>query len=197
MVFSLRSIALSSASTAASPLCDGPVAAVPPGAGAGLADPVVTDDPDELAVPALLVPGGGEASFAELPAPLGSLPELLRPPAPAGPDGTPLTPAVPAPADPALGEPAALPLPLDGPLAAPPALPPLDCANEPTGPIKIAIATIDAVTDILVIGISPFMVQRQRKALVPRRNDFGRSPLNRQSCDRRRMGRAQIDRLRR
>jgi hypothetical protein len=162
MVFSLRSIALSSASIAASPLCDGPVAAVPPGA--GLADPVVADDPDELAVPALLVPGGGEASFAELPAPLGSLPELLRPPAPAGPDGTPLTPAVPAPADPALGEPAALPLPLDGPLAAPPALPPLDCANEPTGPIKIAIATIDAVTDILIIGISLYGSTTTRSA---------------------------------
>src|SRR3981081_678221 len=156
MLFSLRSIALFLASTAASPLVDGPGAELSPAA--GLAEPVVMDDPDvpgdpdELAVPALLVPGGGEASFAGLPAPLGSLPELLRPPAPAGPDGTPLTPAVPAPADPALGEAAALPLPADGPLAAPPALPPLDCANEPTGPIKIAIATIDAVTDILVIG---------------------------------------------
>ena len=68
--------------------------------------------------------GGGEATLAELPAPLGSLPELLRPPALAGPDGAPLTPAVPAPAEPAFGEPAALALPADGPLAAPPALPP-------------------------------------------------------------------------
>src|SRR5512132_1980376 len=43
------------------------------------AEPIVADDPDELAVPALLVPGGGgEAVFAELPAPLGSLPELLK-----------------------------------------------------------------------------------------------------------------------
>jgi len=68
-------------------------------------DPVVAGDPDELAVPALLVPGaGGAATFAELPAPLGSLPELLSPPALAGPDGTPLTPAAPAPAEPALGE---------------------------------------------------------------------------------------------
>jgi len=109
----------------------GPAADVPPGLAA---EPVVVDDPDdplvegepdELAVPALLVPGaGGEATLDELPAPLGSLPELLRPPALAGPDGTPLTPAVPAPAEPALGEPAALPLPADGPLAAPPALPP-------------------------------------------------------------------------
>jgi hypothetical protein len=88
-------------------------------------DPGVPDDPDELAVPALLVPGaGGDATFAELPAPLGSLPELLSPPALAGPAGTPLTPAVPAPAEPALGEPTALPLPAEGPLAAPPALAP-------------------------------------------------------------------------
>jgi hypothetical protein len=40
---------------------------------------------------------GRVAIFAELPAPLGSLPELLRPAALAGPDGTPLTPCVPAP----------------------------------------------------------------------------------------------------
>ena len=125
----LRSTAFSSASTAASPVVFGPVAAMPPGA--GLAAPDVVDDrvpadePDELAVPALLVPGaGGAAIFAELPAPLGSLPELLRPPTLAGPDGTPLTPAVPAPAEPAFGEPAALPEPADGPLAAPPALAP-------------------------------------------------------------------------
>jgi len=90
-----------------------------------LAEPVVADDPDELAVPALLVPGGGAAIFAALPAPLGSLPELLRPPALAGPDGTPLTPAVPAPGEPAFGEPTALPVPVEGPLAALPApLPP-------------------------------------------------------------------------
>src|SRR6202790_5672282 len=129
MLFSLRSITLFSASTATSPLCDGPVAAVPPAAARAepvvVDDPVVADDPEELAVPAPLVPGGGcETTFPELPTPLGSLPELLRPPASAGPDGTPLTPAVPAPAEPAFGEPAALPLPADGPLAAPPALPP-------------------------------------------------------------------------
>jgi hypothetical protein len=59
---------------------------------------VVAVNPDELAVPAVLVPGGGgAATFAEFPAPLGSLPELLRPPTLAGPDGTPLTPAVPLP----------------------------------------------------------------------------------------------------
>jgi hypothetical protein len=130
MLFTLRSTSLFSASIAASPLAFGPVTVVP--AGADLAEPVVTPvpvfapDPDELAVPALLVPGGGGvASLDELPAPLGSLPELFRPPAFAGPDGTPLTPDVPAPADPALGEPTALPLPAEGPLAAPPALPPL------------------------------------------------------------------------
>src|SRR5471032_1926535 len=109
MLFSLRSIALSSAWIAALPLCIGPVAAVPPGA-----EPVVTPapeftaEPDELAVPALLVPGaGGGATFAEFATPLGLLPELLRPPALAGPDGTPLTAAGPAPAEPAFGEPAA------------------------------------------------------------------------------------------
>jgi hypothetical protein len=160
MLFSLRSICLSSASTAASPLVEGPVASVP--AGADLADPVVTPvpefagEPDELAVPALLVPGaGGIACLEELPAPLGSLPALFRPPALAGPDGTPLTPALPAPAEPALGEPAAEPLPDDGPLAAPPALPPLAppalCANEIAGPERITIATIDAVIDSLAI----------------------------------------------
>lgn len=163
MLFILRSTDLFSVSISTSPLRDGPVAAVPPGA--GLADPVVTDDPvvaddpEELAVPALLVPGGGgEASFDELPAPLGSLPALLRPPALAGPDGTPLTPAVPAPAEPAFGEPAALPLPAEGPLAAPPALPPLDppplCANEVTGNIKSASAAI--IADVLVIAKLPF-----------------------------------------
>ena len=125
MLLILRSSALSSAAIAASPFVFGPVTVVPPGA--DLAKPVVTvaDEPDELAVPALLVPGGdGEPNFAELPAPLGSLPELLRPPTLAGPDGTPLTPDVPAPAEPAAGETAALPEPADGPLAAPPALPP-------------------------------------------------------------------------
>jgi hypothetical protein len=128
MLLILRSTALSSASIAASPFAFGPVAAVPPGAELAepdVLDPVVTEEPDELAVPALLVPdAGGEFIFAELPAPLGSLPELLRPPTLAGPEGTPLTPAVPAPAEPAFGEPAALPEPADGPLAAPPALPP-------------------------------------------------------------------------
>jgi hypothetical protein len=158
MLFSLRSIALSSASIAASPLVCGPLAEVPPAAEP--AEPVVTPapefmpDPDELAVPALLVPGaGGEATFAELPAPLGSLTELLVPPALAGPDGTPLTPDVPAPAEPAAGEPAALPV-ADPP--APPLAPPALCANELIGDIKIAIAASAEVTDALVIAILPF-----------------------------------------
>jgi hypothetical protein len=162
MLFSLRSISLSSALIAASPLviaasllADESVAEAPPAA--GRAEPVVTEEPtvaegpDEFAVPALLVPGGGgEATFAELPAPLGSLPELLRPPALAGPDGTPLTPAVPAPGEPALGEPAALPLPAEAPLAAPPAL----CAIAVTGSVKIAMATTADANDVLAIGNS-------------------------------------------
>lgn len=117
---------------AASPDLLGPSASVPPAALVEVEPVVAPDpadddpeaaDPDEWAVPALLVPGA-VGIFAELPAPLGSLPELFRPPTLAGPEGTPLTPSVPAPAEPALGEPAALPLPADGPLAAPPALPP-------------------------------------------------------------------------
>jgi hypothetical protein len=144
MLFSLRSTALPSASIAASSLV------------LDLAEPVVTPEPgpDELAVPALLVPGGGgEACLDKLPAPLGSLPELFSPPEFAGPDGTPLTPDVPAPADPAPGEPTALPLPAEGPLAAPPVLPPPAlCAWAIMGRVKIAIAVIAAVTDVLVIG---------------------------------------------
>src|ERR1700738_4194193 len=135
MPLSFRSTALVSASIATSGLTDGSVAEVPSAPGLAdpvvMEDPVVAGDPDELAVPALLVPGaGGAATFAELPAPLGSLPELLSPPA-LGPPG--------------------------GPLAAPPALPPAPpplCANECIGPMRSAMATIDAVTDILVIGIS-------------------------------------------
>ncbi len=166
MLFSLRSTALFSASIAAS---------LPVDRSFDLAEPVVAGDPDELAVPALLVPGGGEAILAELPAPLGSLPELLRPPTLAGPDGTPLTPAVPAPGEPAFGEPAALPVPAEGPLAAPPALlpPPLPLwANEMTGETSSAIATMDVVTDVLVIPNLPLRFNDNAILLVPRRNNF-------------------------
>jgi hypothetical protein len=151
-------------------------------------DPAAAGDPDELAVPALLVPGaGGAATFAELPAPLGSLPELLSPPALAGPDGTPLTPAVPAPAEPELGDPAALPLPADGPLAAPPPAlppaPPLLCANEYAGPMRSAMAMIDAVADILLIETSIVAIaipdsNDNNALLVPRRNNSFGLPLN-------------------
>jgi hypothetical protein len=51
---------------------------------------------------------------------------------------------VPAPAEPAFGEPAALPLPAEGPLAL--------CANEIAGEIKIATAAIAAVADARVIA---------------------------------------------
>jgi hypothetical protein len=154
MLLILRSIVLSSALIAASPSDDAPGAAVAPVAALppdpDPAEPVVTPGPpfgpgpDEFAVPTLLVPSGGdELNLPELPAPLGSLPELLRPPALAGPDGTPLTPAVPAPAEPAFGEPAALPL-VDEP--------PEVCAGAATGPARIAIAMSEAVTDSLAIG---------------------------------------------
>jgi hypothetical protein len=125
MLFSLRSIVLFSSVIAASPLVR-----------FDAADPVVTPAPDDCAVPALLVPGaGGEASLDALPAPLGSSPALFAPPGLAGPRGTPLMPEVPAPAEPALGEPAALPLPPDDD-------PPPLCANEAAGDIRIAIAMI-------------------------------------------------------
>jgi hypothetical protein len=150
MPFSFRSTDLVSASIATSGLTDGSLAEGPSAPNLAdpvvMEDPVVAGDPDELAVPALLMPGAeGAAIFAELPAPLGSLPELLSPPALAGPDGTPLTPAVPAPAEPALGGPTALPLPAEDPLL---------CANEFAGPMRSAMAMIDAVADILLIEVS-------------------------------------------
>jgi hypothetical protein len=142
MLLILRSTARSCASTSALPV-----------RGAFVMDdapepvPVVVIPPDvtplEFAVPAELIPGGGgDATFAALPAPLGSLTELLRPPALPGPEGTPLIAEFPAPAEPALGVPAAVPVPADAPLAAPPALPPLPpapCANAPMGEIRSAI----------------------------------------------------------
>jgi hypothetical protein len=57
----------------------------------------------------LVLGGGGGATLAALPMPLGSLIELLAPPTLPGPEGMPLTPVVPAPAEPALGVPMALP----------------------------------------------------------------------------------------
>src|SRR3954469_18351675 len=103
MLLILRSTARSCASTAASPVLDGPVTPMPPtGRVEALpeARPVVIE-PVEFAVPALLVPGGVTV-FEALPTPLGSFSALLRPPTMAGPDGTPLMPAVPAPAAPVL-----------------------------------------------------------------------------------------------
>jgi hypothetical protein len=89
------------------------------------APPALEVEPAELAVPAELVPGVLDVALGALPTPLGSLPELLRPPTLAGPV-TPLTAAVPAPAEPALGAPAPVPeAPADAPPAdAPPAEPP-------------------------------------------------------------------------
>ena len=108
-------------------------------------------DPDELAVPAELVPGILEA-FAAFPAPLGSLPELLRPLALPGPV-TPLIAAVPAPAEPALGEallaaPEARPADDAPPAEAPPdEEPPPDpppplCARADTGASRAVVRMI-------------------------------------------------------
>jgi hypothetical protein len=89
--------------------------------------PVLDVEPEGLAVPAELVPGALEA-FAAFPAPLGSLPELLRPPTLPGPV-TPFIAVVPAPAEPALGE-----APVAAPEGAPPAEEPPDEEPPPDPP---------------------------------------------------------------
>jgi hypothetical protein len=180
MPCNLRSTVLFSSAIAASvppsPRAFGPVAAVP--SPAPRPAPVVTPDrelaadPEDCAVPALLVPvDGGVASLDELPAPLGSFPELVRPAALPGPDGTPLVPDDPAPAVPAFGVPTALGLPAEGPLAAPPAAappplappppappePPPPCARAREAPARSATATA-MESDSLVIGRSPFVL---------------------------------------
>jgi hypothetical protein len=155
--------------------------------------------PDELAVPNELVPGGcpprpvpspvpfelvelfefelfeafvpgAEGVFAEFPAPLGSFPELFKPPTFAGPAGTPLTPAVPAPAEPALGDPAALPEPEEGPLAAPPALPAEPPpAPPPPPPAASATAGIKSVATSNNLAVRWFLISgsfdNQREAI--------------------------------
>jgi hypothetical protein len=155
MLLILRSTSLFSSLIAASPLRCGPVT-VAPDAG-DLAEPVVTPlpvltpEPDDCAVPAALVPGVvGDARLDAFPAPLGSSPALFNPPGAAGPGGTQVTLCEPAPAEPALGEPAALPLLL---LAdEPPADPPVLCANEMAGDIRIVIAATAAAAEANFIG---------------------------------------------
>jgi hypothetical protein len=113
--------------------------------------PPEAPEPDDCAVPRLLVPGaGGEARLDAFAAPLGSSPALLAPPGAAGPGGTPLMPCEPAPAEPALGELAALPLLL--PADDPPADPPELWANEAIGDVNIAIAATAAAADASFIG---------------------------------------------
>ena len=146
MLLILRSTVLFSSVRAASPLV---IAASPLPDPADLPEPVVTPlpvltpVPDDWAVPAVLVPGaGGDASLEEFAAPLGSSPALFNPPGLAGPDGTPVTLCVPAPTEPALGEPAALP-PVDDP--------PVLCATEMAGNIRIAIVATMAVAEAVFI----------------------------------------------
>jgi hypothetical protein len=146
MLFTLRSIILFSSEIAVSTsFSDLPDPVVTP-------LPVLTPPPDDCAVPAVLVPGGGgDARLDAFAAPLGSSPALLSPPGAAGPGGTPLIPCEPAPAEPALGEPAALPLlllPADDPPADPPAL----WASEATGDIRIVIAATAAAADTSFMG---------------------------------------------
>jgi hypothetical protein len=157
--------------------------------------PPVEADPEELAVPAELVPGVLGA-FAALPAPLGSLPELLRPPTLAGPV-TPLTAAVPAPAEPALGAPGAAPdappadvPPADPPPAEPPVPPPPPpplCARTGKGESRLAM-TSNLNGNEQDIGRNSFRGQRRGKQHVPkRRNESSMTGLNQGSvawsCD--------------
>jgi hypothetical protein len=93
---------------------------------------------------------GSGGTFEALPTPLGSLTELLLPPAFPGPAGTPLTPVVPAPAEPALGVPVGLPE--VAPAADPPADPPAPCARAATGSIRQAAAAIAIRFDFFDIG---------------------------------------------
>jgi hypothetical protein len=160
MLLILRSTARSFASTSVFPVCGASVMdeAREPATVVVVpldTDPVEDPAPLEFAVPAELVPGGvGDATFEALPAPLGSLTALFKPPALPGPEGTPLIAEFPAPAEPALGEPAALPVPAVAPLAAPPALPPLTpapCANAPSGDIKSPITASAAGVENLVM----------------------------------------------
>jgi hypothetical protein len=142
----------------------------------GAPPPAAAPDPEELAVPNEFVPGV-LADLAALPAPLGSLPELLRPAAFPGPV-TPFTAVAPEPAEPALG---ALPVapvpappadapPADAPPADPPPLPPPPppplCAIADTGSNRVA-TTSNLYGKEWGIGNFSFPRQRRRKRRVP------------------------------
>ena len=88
--------------------------------------------------------GGSGATLEALPMPLGSLTELLPPPTLPGPVGMPLVAAVPAPAEPAAGEPAALPDPL------------APWANELIGAINVVMTARTMVVEAFDIGCSPY-----------------------------------------
>jgi hypothetical protein len=113
----------------------------------------------------LVLGGGGGGTFDALPMPLGSLTELLTPPALPGPDGMPLTPVVPAPAEPAFGVPTALPDP-----AAVPA--PVFWANDGPGTIRMVTSASAVVERIFDIGCSPGDMDRQ-----PLEPPAGSSPM--------------------
>jgi hypothetical protein len=98
----------------------------------------------------LVLGGGGGGTLAALPMPLGSLTELLTPPALPGPGGMPLTPVVPAPAEPAFGVPMAPP----DPAAAPAPDAPAFCANELKDPINVAATVIAMMVEVFDIGFS-------------------------------------------
>jgi hypothetical protein len=183
MLLILRSTSLFSSVIAASPLRCGPVISV---RDPGLAEPVVTPLPvltplpDDCAVPAELVPGPGRVACLDaLPAPLGSSAALFNPPGAAGPGGTPLIPCEPAPAEPALGEPAALPLLL--PADDPPADPPELCAKEAAGMISSVIAASATVADASFIGILLFEATAAPRPCSCRNDSAAKSLIHRRT----------------
>lgn len=144
MLLTFLSMILFSSLMAASPGVRGPVTSTPavpdPARPTVVVEllPVLAGEPEELAVPKELVPGA-VGMLAAFPAPLGSFPELLRPPTFAGPLGTPLIALVPAPAEPALGVPTADPVPAEAPPAElPPPDPPPLWASAPRGVKRMA-----------------------------------------------------------
>jgi len=145
------------------------------------APPGLEVDPEELAVPAELVPGLLDA-LAALPAPLGSLPELLRPPTlgAAGAPSAELAPAEPTPCAPAGDEAAPAAAPDDAPPAdpppAPPPPPPPPCARADIGDSRAATRSNLHENEQDIMD-NCFRLQRSGKRRVPKQEgvrQFGR-----------------------
>jgi hypothetical protein len=108
----------------------------------------------------LILGGGGAATLAALPTPLGSIVELFIPPAFAGPRAIPLIGTFPAAAEPA-GR-------ANPPIAAEPACPPR--ANEAAGGVKTMNNAIATFTEVLDLDMGKFHVRFTR---TPRDADVG------------------------